>query len=102
MKKMTSLLAISVLGLASAASALASQNAGTHASRMEAAVAARMVKTSYVPPAMGQSSQVSMSEAAKSVADVKPLGNELPQNSALALLGALAMIVVIGKRRLSR
>lgn len=105
MKKLTYLLAISILGLASAANALASQDAGTHASRMDAAVAARMVKTSYVPPALGQSAQVSMgapvNEAAKSVADEKPLTDDLPQNGALTLLAGLAIIVVIGKRKLS-
>jgi hypothetical protein len=105
MKNMTSLLVISMLVLTSVVSASASQDAGTHASRMETAAAANMVKTSYMPSELVQSSQVALSvpvdEAEKSVADERLLGSELPQNSALTLLAGLAIIVVIGKRRMS-
>jgi hypothetical protein len=105
MKKLTYLLAVSVLSIASTISVSASEDAGTHASRMDAATAARIVKTSYEPSAAGSPSQVSVAssvnETPKSVAGEKPLANELPQDGVLTLLAGLAIIVVIGKRRRS-
>jgi hypothetical protein len=104
MKKLTSLSAVSVLGFASAINAFASQDVGSHISRMEPSAPVPMVTTSYVPSARGQSSQVSirapLTESAKSIADEKPLADELPQNGILTFLAGLAIIVVIGKRRM--
>jgi hypothetical protein len=105
MKKLTYFLAISVLGYAFVMNASASQDINMGTPGLATAPAAHVLKTSYVPPALGQASQISLgasvSEAAKNVADEKSLANELPQNGALTLLAGLAIIVVIGKRRMS-
>jgi hypothetical protein len=106
MKKLTYFLAISMLGLASVMNASASQDVSMLTPGLATAPAAHVLKTSYVAPALGQTSQASLGasvgDAAKTAADEKSLVNELPQNGALTLLAGLAIIVVIGKRRMSR